>query len=231
MMPKEHLNMDPISFHNALAKKWSIKYKKSGLRKRYKFFSAHLKPFIKKNSFWFDAGCGTGILSRKINQYGAQVVAVDGSKEMIRMALKETEKNKRIKYINSDLVNFDFESIKNFDGIICSSVIEYLDNPETILMNFYNQLNKNGHLIFSVPNESSLVRNIQIALRNLFKCFKFSIFNYLQISKNSYTFRELNDFLATFGFTDYKIYKFDAIIPDTLHKVFQPTLYVVFAKK
>tara|TARA_B100000212_G_scaffold72352_1_gene51008 strand:+ start:999 stop:1199 length:201 start_codon:yes stop_codon:yes gene_type:complete len=58
------------------------------------------------------------------------------------MALKETNQNKRIKYINSDLVNFDFESIKNFDGIICSSVIEYLDNPETMLMNFYKQLKK-----------------------------------------------------------------------------------------
>jgi len=58
------------------------------------------------------------------------------------MALKETNQNKRIKYINSDIVNFDFESIKNFDGIICSSVIEYLDNPETMLMNFYKQQKK-----------------------------------------------------------------------------------------
>ena len=77
MIQNQHFNVDPISFHNALAKKWSIKYKKSGLRKRYKFFSNHLKSYIKKNSFWFDAGCGTGTLSRKINHYGAQVVAVD----------------------------------------------------------------------------------------------------------------------------------------------------------
>ena len=38
----------------------------------------------------------------KINQYGAQVM-FDGSKEMIRIALKETEKNKIS--INSNLVN------------------------------------------------------------------------------------------------------------------------------
>ncbi len=46
---------------------------------------------------------------------------------MIRISLKETNKNESIKYFNSDLVNF------NFDGIICSSVIERLDNSETIL--------------------------------------------------------------------------------------------------
>ena len=115
--------------------------------------------------------------------------------------------------------------------VFFSSVMKYLDNPDSMLLNFYNQLKDNGYLIFSVPNKNSLNRNIQIALRIIFKTFNVNIFNYLKNFKNSYNFYELKDCLAKVGFKDYRIYKFDALIPHILHKVFQPSLYVVFAKK
>ena len=74
MILKQHLNVDPISFHNALAKKWSIKYKKSGLRKRYKFFSTHLKPFFPFTMSTFQYYGAVGVsLDNAVIQQGMSV--------------------------------------------------------------------------------------------------------------------------------------------------------------
>jgi ubiquinone/menaquinone biosynthesis C-methylase UbiE len=56
-----------------------------------------------------------------------------------------------------------------FDGVLCSSVVEYLDDQDKLLHQVSRVLKNNGVLIISVPPKGSLVRTAQKVLRRLLK--------------------------------------------------------------
>ncbi len=99
-----------------------------------------------------DIGCGEGYNTRFFAQRGAQVVGVDLSKEMIRLAQEEENKTKLgIRYFNAswtDLSIFEEE----FDIIL--STMALMDGPgyEEALKEFYRVLKNDGALFFSVSH-------------------------------------------------------------------------------
>ena len=70
-----------------------------------------------------DAGCGTGALSRMLDERGAEVVGVDISDKLIEVAKKRSGSNSNIEYFSGDMKE---ESFGNFDYIIAmDSLIHY----------------------------------------------------------------------------------------------------------
>jgi len=116
------------------------------LEKYWDSFEKHnLKPYIEesKNKKTLDAGAGTGRLSIRLLEAGADVTALDISPEMLAI-LKS--KNPDIKTVESDLENMPFED-EIFDMVFSSLALVHLKKIEPFLDECYRVLKDNGRLI------------------------------------------------------------------------------------
>ena len=87
-----------------------------------------------------DAGCGTGVLSRMLDERGAEVVGVDISDKLIEVAKNRSRSNSKIEYFSGDM---NEESFGNFDYIIAmDSLIHYsTDDVISSLVDFSKRAN------------------------------------------------------------------------------------------
>ena len=104
-----------------------------------------------------DYGCGPGRVSLLLARAGFRVRGVDISAGMLAQT-RSLERG------NLDLEFSAIESMEDtlrpasYDAIVCSSVIEYVNDPDALLAGFHRALRKPGALIISFANESSLWR-------------------------------------------------------------------------
>ena len=127
--------------------------------------------FIERNAAWMkaihkysssahlalDVGCGSGVFSFLLAEKNRRVLAIDASWEMLRLSKKKQQSGQ------VDFVQCDFYSLNNMlkqkvDLIICSSVLEYLENIDRSFETLSRLLCQGGTLIFSVPNKASIYR-------------------------------------------------------------------------
>jgi 2-polyprenyl-3-methyl-5-hydroxy-6-metoxy-1,4-benzoquinol methylase len=116
----------------------------------------------------------------------------------------------------------------SFDGVICLSVLEYLDNPERCVEELFRVLRPGAQLVISVPNRHSLVRQLQRALIVGFGIFQKS---YLNVSTRAWTAGELKNMGEKHRMADVTISSFDPIISTSLFGVIPPSLYFLVARK
>jgi 2-polyprenyl-3-methyl-5-hydroxy-6-metoxy-1,4-benzoquinol methylase len=104
-----------------------------------------------------DYGCGPGRIAVRLNRCGFQVTGVDCSPEMIRQA----------KLQGGAGAGLDFRVLKEsgdvfrpekYTGIVCSSVLEFVDDLDDLLVAFRAALRPGGVAIVSYANASSLWR-------------------------------------------------------------------------
>jgi len=155
---------------------------------------------------WLDAGCGTGILTRALAARGCKVVGVDASAGMIEVAKSSLSDHDHASVGNpvfkvvETVERLDFEQAI-FDGVLCSSVIEYVNDPNEAISQFYRVLKAGGVLLVSVPNKRSLLRNTQKLLHVILKnCFRIDWPAYLAFSRHSYTYESFSRLLRNNGF-------------------------------
>jgi 2-polyprenyl-3-methyl-5-hydroxy-6-metoxy-1,4-benzoquinol methylase len=130
----------------------TYEYDRIADRKRLQFIVDNLSGAIPANGQILDVGCGNGVISRHLGQFGYQVLGIDISEKTIAVARSKNA-----------LPNVQFEAIsaesltaqgKQYDAVICSEVLEHLDNPSLLLRTIYQSLKDNGLLIVTVPNGS-----------------------------------------------------------------------------
>ena len=94
-----------------------------------------------------DAGCGTGILSRMLDERGAEVVGVDISDKLIEVAKNRSSLNKNIEYFAGDMKE---QSFGHFDYIIAmDSLIHY--STEDVISSIADYSNRaNNSVLFTV---------------------------------------------------------------------------------
>ena len=110
--------------------------------------SSHYKEFlseIPKNGTLLDAGCGSGRDTLNFKKLGFNVVSIDGSEEMCKIASK---------YIGDDVLHMQFQDITFeycFDGIWASASLLHVpsDEIEMVLKQFKKSLKRNGVLYAS----------------------------------------------------------------------------------
>jgi ubiquinone/menaquinone biosynthesis C-methylase UbiE len=112
---------------------------------------------IRPGDYVLDYGCGPGRLSHLLARSGFRVRGLDISEGMIAQARK----------LDRQGLDLQFEAIgaaaaplepESFDAIVCSSVIEYVPDPDEVLREFRRALRRSGVLIISYANRSSLWR-------------------------------------------------------------------------
>jgi 2-polyprenyl-3-methyl-5-hydroxy-6-metoxy-1,4-benzoquinol methylase len=159
-LPKGLHRNDPIAFHNHLAATWEANYRSKAFLSRVNAFESALGERELQGMCWLDAGCGSGTLTRWLAKRGAEVVGVDGAPAMIRAARaamvgRECEGRLRFEVANVGSLPF---SDATFDAVLCSSVLEYAQDPTSYLNEIARVIKPGGILLISIPNAESLVR-------------------------------------------------------------------------
>lgn len=128
----------------------SYEYERIADIKRLKFIAESLGKAIPAGGNILDVGCGNGVISRHLGQFGYNVLGIDISQKTIEVATsKNTLPNVRFEVISAeDLI----AQGKQFDAVICSEVLEHLHQPDILLKTLYRSLKDEGTLVVTVPN-------------------------------------------------------------------------------
>jgi 2-polyprenyl-3-methyl-5-hydroxy-6-metoxy-1,4-benzoquinol methylase len=144
---------DAVSYHDSLASTWDAAYDGDTYAIRMRVLASLIPPGS-SGQRWLDAGCGTGTLSRWLaRERGFSVVAIDVSEQMLANAAPQNG----VEYRKADVAETGLPS-GTFDGVLSSSVLEYLTSVEAALREFHRLLKPGGTLLSSVPNAARSVR-------------------------------------------------------------------------
>ena len=205
---------NPISFHDKISLRFNDNYyKKRIFKERYAFLTNKCENLFKNNSKKnikiLDYGCGSGIFSIHLSNYGS-VTAVDGSKSMIELAKSNTKSNKNIKFKLLDLNSF--KTKEKFELIFCSSVMEYFENFQEHMEKLNNLLTPKGTLLLSMPNSKGIYRLFERIMFNVIK--KPDYYSHVKTNKNEdyykkvltkekFSISEINYFSVNLKFLNY----------------------------
>lgn len=182
-----------------------------------KAFTDAIERVSAPGQHWLDAGCGTGELSEFLRGIGREVTAVDASPEMIKLC--------KVPATLARLEKLPF-SEERFDGVVCSSVLEYLDSPELALQEFRRVLKPEAYLLISVPNSRSLLRAVQLLTYALLRTPR-----YMEFSRHAYSEEKFNCMLRAHGFRPEAAHCFGSTLLGGKHVPFGYTLRLHVASR
>jgi SAM-dependent methyltransferase len=112
-------------------------------------------------------GCGTGQIAAAIDQMGYRVTACDFAEDMIDIARRH-HAGTAVKWVclKPDWKVLPFEN-GSFDGIVASSVFEYLVDVRSVAAELSRVLRAGGVLLLTVPNPFNPVRRIEGLLQSV----------------------------------------------------------------
>ena len=122
-------------------------------------------------SLCLDMGCGDGSISRQVAARGIRTIGFDQSTTMLELArcrAIEAGVGSGAEFVLASLPLSETiaKTYENSAGlIICSSVMEYVDDYETVLRQFHSLLKPGGVLLLSLPNRLSVYRMFERTLR------------------------------------------------------------------
>jgi len=223
MLSKEKKLHPSVQFHEDIANQWEKKYHKHTFNKRLGSLLSLLDGIDLPSSKILDAGCGTGTITKKVVDYGCSAVGVDASPAMIERAAGLSNN-----YKNSDSISFKlidtiaelpFED-NSFDGVICSSVLEYTDEPDKIIKEFNRVIKYDGFFLVTVPYKASLLRRLQAGCFRLTKFLRLKPYPvYLLYSRHQFYKQDIITILEKNGFRVTRLKYGGLGLPDCLNRV------------
>lgn len=222
---------DVVAYHRELAGGWEQRYKKPAFKARLRAVEECLADHDLHGQNWLDAGCGSGTLARHLLEAGANVLGVDAAEEMITLARELATQGLAghdVAKQNDPIRHLRFEHIatiahlphapESLDGILCSSVLEYVPDPAACLAEFARVLRPGGLLVVSVANHNSLVRKTQVGTHRLGRILRQRWCAFLDFSHNDYTASGFRRLLKEHGFATAKVIPFGSPIPNWLQR-------------
>ena len=104
-----------------------------------------------------DVGCGTGLLSKTLQDKNYDVMAIDNDGKAIEIA-----KKKGITGFVADIGGWQTD--EKFDCIILGDVLEHIDDDKSVLRKVHGILTHNGCIVVNVPAYQVLFGKHDIAL-------------------------------------------------------------------
>jgi 2-polyprenyl-3-methyl-5-hydroxy-6-metoxy-1,4-benzoquinol methylase len=212
---------DAVTYHRQLAAGWEQRYAKPAFQARLRAFQQSLTCRDLLGQEWLDAGCGSGTLARYLAGSGANVLGVDAAEEMIVLARelagdKNYGSQLRFEHISTiaDLPVPD----NSLDGILCSSVLEYVPDPAACLKEFARVLRPDGLLVISVANRRSIIRKAQQATHRLGGLLGQKWCAFLDHSQNDFSVLDFRALLRENDFATRSVIPFGSPIPEWLQR-------------
>jgi 2-polyprenyl-3-methyl-5-hydroxy-6-metoxy-1,4-benzoquinol methylase len=127
-------------------KNWSEQYD-TNINKTRDLEAISIRDVLSEIKFnnCLEIGCGTGKNTEWLITKGKNIVAVDISDEMLSIA-KQKIINKSVSFLKADVTeNWDFTN-ETFDLVVCSLVLEHIENIEIIIKRIAEHLKIGGVL-------------------------------------------------------------------------------------
>jgi 2-polyprenyl-3-methyl-5-hydroxy-6-metoxy-1,4-benzoquinol methylase len=136
--------------------------------KRLKFIQSAIVGLKNPKAKVLDVGCGNGNSSRQIASLGFEVIGIDISDKTIEAA-NELNPYPNLRFENIAAEELDLND--KFDVIICSEVVEHINEPAPVIKSLKKLLKIDGILIVTVPNgygprEAIMTKPMQAAMNN-----------------------------------------------------------------
>ena len=205
-----------VAYHASLANAWERRYRKRSFQMRQTVLLKSLQGWDLAGTLWLDAGCGTGTLARWLATRGCSVLGVDAASEMVVAAnhcAQSQNYSDRLGFVRITTIARLALDDRSLDGVLCSSVLEYVSDPSACLTEFARVLKPGGLLLVSVPNRNSVVRRMQLACHQLGALLGQSWCRFLDYSHHQYSWREFERLLAQAGFSGEKLVPFGGPLP------------------
>jgi 2-polyprenyl-3-methyl-5-hydroxy-6-metoxy-1,4-benzoquinol methylase len=164
---------------------------------------AELKPGVRA----LEIGCGTGLFTEMFAQTGAQLIAVDISKDLLARARLRNLPPDRVIFLEKRFEDCQVDG--PFDAIIGSSILHHLDIQIT-LPKIYELLKPGGIICFAEPN----MMNPQVYIERQFAHWK-KWFWYVSEDETAFFRWQLAGLLSQAGFCEVEITPFDWLHPAT----------------
>jgi 2-polyprenyl-3-methyl-5-hydroxy-6-metoxy-1,4-benzoquinol methylase len=222
-MPMTYEPEDVVSYHGKLAEDWENRYQKKSFQARIEVLEECLQGLDLAGKEWLDAGCGTGTLSRYLAAKGCRVTGVDASPRMIEVAREQAGKDVRSAQMRFDAVQKETiaqlpNAEASLDGILCSSVLEYMPNVERCLTSFARVIKPGGLLLVSVPNAQSVVRRAQVSAHKMGRLLGRSWLDFIEYSRNEYSTSEFEALLRSQSFEVKTVITFGSPLPHWMQR-------------
>lgn len=214
--PMTYEPSDVVAYHGELAGEWEARYRKRSFRARLEVLEECLRGRSLAGTQWLDAGCGTGTLTRFLAERGCFVTGLDAAPRMIEIARDEARMHscgERMTFQVAETIARLPHADVSLDGLLCSSVLEYVPNVEQCLTGFARVLKPGGVLLVSVPNSRSLVRRGQVAMHGWGRRLGRRWLEFIEHSRNEYSIPEFTALLGSRGFATENVVAFGSPIP------------------
>ncbi|MDE6005210.1 MAG: methyltransferase domain-containing protein [Oscillospiraceae bacterium] len=167
-------------------------------------YGKNLLEFIPqdKKQVILDLGCGTGTLTVKLTDFGARIIGIDSSQNMIAKAKEQFKNIKNIEFQVCNALALPFE--QEFDVVFSNAVFHWIDNHDILLKNIYQALKPTGLLIceFGANGNIAIIEN---AFAEVCKDFGYDD----KLKFNFPTVENFRKLLENHKFIIDKIYDFD----------------------
>lgn len=154
-----------------------------------------LRDVLKDVKSVLDVGCGTGFLSLIIAGMGKDVVGLDISEGMLRVAVDNAKKKGlRVNFKLGDAENLPFKD-DSFDAVICRHLIWTLPNPEKAIEEFVRVARKKIVIIDGKWSDNSIKSRLRRCLGRML----IGIYERRNPFKNFHYRKEINENLPFYG--------------------------------
>jgi 2-polyprenyl-3-methyl-5-hydroxy-6-metoxy-1,4-benzoquinol methylase len=217
---------DAVAYHGDLAADWEGRYQKRSFQTRLEVLEECLQGRVLCGTQWLDAGCGTGTLTRFLAEKGCSITGLDAAPQMIEMAQGQTKGHPQRERMRFEVAGRNsagtIEHLPNaaasLDGILCSSVLEYMPDAEQLVAEFARVLKPGGMLLISVPNARSVVRRAQVGFYRLGHRLGRRWLSFVEYSRNEYSATEFDALLMAKNFRTDRMIVFGSPIPRWLQR-------------
>ncbi|MCX6387324.1 MAG: class I SAM-dependent methyltransferase [Solirubrobacterales bacterium] len=111
-----------------------------------------------------DVGCGPGRITQLLMESHRRVVCIDPSAEMLQLARERMDSlggSTEVSY-RQDALPVDQPDLKGAAGVVaCSSVLEYVEDPQAAADSLRTLLDPNGVMLVSLPSMKSWYRRLE----------------------------------------------------------------------
>jgi len=168
----ERQTLDCQSYFDGVSRSWELNYAADGsMVGRLAGIVEQLKTRVRIGGRILEFGCGAGDISAQCAREGYKVDAVDRSTKMIERA-KSRFSNEGVDFSPcADSLNLPFPD-GTFDGIVASSVLEYVSPLQAHLKELQRVCKADGYSFITVPNMIHPIRWLEAAERCLVSPFR-----------------------------------------------------------
>jgi ubiquinone/menaquinone biosynthesis C-methylase UbiE len=167
-----------------------------------------LKQRVRIGGRILDFGSGAGDIAARCGQEGYKVDGIDPSVKMVERA-KSRFSLEGVDFIScADTLKLPFAD-ETFDGIVASSVLEYVSRPQEHLRELRRVCKDGGYQLLTVPNMGHPIRWVEAAEKRLLGSIRGRLpptwrarEEYLALSVNRYSVRKWKKLLARAGWIE-----------------------------